>query len=162
MRKTRCQFKNTGFSLVEVVLAIAIVATSLLLFIGVFLTMFRASEKGVDLTAATVVAESQLNKFLYWKQEQEGGLDGLGLVGDAVEPGGSGKVKHNTIEYTYEIKSRIADPAMPNLRKVDVTVYWWGDDANPTVQTKTGYGNLHVTLSKLIYTKNTIALNPEE
>jgi type II secretory pathway pseudopilin PulG len=160
--------QTKGFSMVELVFAIAVIATSLLLFVGIFFTMFRATQKGVDLTAGTVVAESKLASFLYNVQEHSespydtrfpNGLDSLKDDGSVVDSGGEDL---NRVKFSYEIRSwKVStDPALVNLRKVEITTWWWGDNNNPTVvQNKAGYGKLSVVISRLVYTKNKLTLN---
>lgn len=136
-----------GFSLIELMLSISIVATSLILFIGIFMTMFAASEKGVDLTAGTVVASSQLTKALYEYQETYG-LENLPTDGSEIK---NESVTLNKTTFFYRITS--SGVGTPDLRKVDVEVWWWQNpDDKFATETRTGYGKLYVKLSRLVYT----------
>ena len=113
--------EKEGFSLIELMLAVSIIATSLLLFIGVFFAMFKSSQKGVDLTAGTVVAESVLAQYLYDRQEMSGGLP-LNLVDNVGSPI-TGTTTLNKTIFTYEITCQ--DTGTGNLKKIDVVVWWW-------------------------------------
>jgi type II secretory pathway pseudopilin PulG len=157
MEREICVKKRTvsGFSLIELVLAVSIVATALLLFIGLFFTMFRASQKGVDLTAGTIVAESVLNQYLYDQQEKTGGLT-VNLVDNSGSPY-TGTTSLNKTIFTYEITCQDTDNT--DLKKVDVQVWWWQGDVAKQ-DNKEGYGKLNVKLTRLVFTRSKMAIIP--
>lgn len=147
--------EEKGFSLIELMLAVSIIATALLLFIGVFLAMFKSSQKGVDLTAGTVVAESVLSQYLYDRQEMSGGLP-VNLIDNVGSPV-TGTATLNKTIFTYEITCQ--DVGTGNLKKIDVIVWWW-QDAGPRKEYKSGYGKLNVSISRLVYSLNTMNIIP--
>lgn len=57
--------RQPGFSLIELLVALGILATTLVMVVGVFLTVTRATQKSLDLTAGTVVAQSILSREIY-------------------------------------------------------------------------------------------------
>ncbi|MCE1248390.1 MAG: type II secretion system GspH family protein [Firmicutes bacterium] len=144
-----------GFSLIELVLAVSIVATALILFIGIFFAMFRASQKGVDLTAGTVVAESVLNQYLYDQQEKTGGLP-VNLTDNSGSPY-TGTTSLNKTIFTYEITCQDTDST--DLKRLDVQVWWWQSDATRQ-DNKEGYGKLHVKLTRMVFTRSKMAIIP--
>ncbi|MCD4784384.1 MAG: type II secretion system GspH family protein [Candidatus Eremiobacteraeota bacterium] len=147
--------EEKGFSLVELMIAVSIIATALLLFIGVFFSMFKSSQKGVDLTAGIVVAESALSEYLYDRQEMSGGLS-TNLVDNVGSPI-TGTTTLNKTIFTYEITCQ--DVGTGNLKKIDVVVWWWQDTALKK-EFKSGYGKLNVSISRLIYSQNTMNIIP--
>ncbi len=148
--------EHKGYSLIEVVLSIAIISTAILILVGLFTIMFKSSQKGVDLTIGTVVASSELAKYLYTLQETPGlGLDSLDTDGD---PPYRGTVTLNRTVFSYEIKSFSAGP---DLRKVDISVWWWQKAPDSFSQEfRTGYGRLNVKLSRIVYTKEKVRVVP--
>lgn len=54
-----------GFSLIELILSIGIVGTSLILVVGIFTMLFNGSQKAGDLTAGSVVADGIMTQTIY-------------------------------------------------------------------------------------------------
>jgi len=51
-----------AFSLVELMVAVFILSTSLLLVIGIFVVIFNSVQKGIDVTAGVSIGEMVLGK----------------------------------------------------------------------------------------------------
>src|SRR5579883_982743 len=65
MLKTAGVKVQGGFSIMELVVAVGIMATAVLLIIGIFFTLFHVSEKSVDKVAGFTIAESLLVQEAY-------------------------------------------------------------------------------------------------
>lgn len=163
---------NNGYSLLELILSMAIILVAMISIIGLFVTIFRSSQKGLDLTNGMVVAESVMNQYIYDKQEMTGGLY-ANLTDNTASPH-TGKTKrdnpneeelwpgfsHKTI-YTYKVVCTDVKTTPPlDLKKLDVTVTWWRDPARES-EYKTGYGRLTVHISRLVYTSEKMEVVPE-
>ena len=159
---------DNGFSLMELMLSMAIIVVALVSIIGLFISLFRSSQKGMDLTNGMIVAETVLNQYLYDKQGMLGGLYG-NLIENVADPE-TGTTsdselygedfKSRTI-YTYEIICRDVKNSPPkDLKKIDVTVTWWRDP-DKEGEYKSGYGRLVVKLSRLVYTSDELEVIPE-
>lgn len=158
------QEHTEGYSLMEVVFSIAIISAAILILVGLFTIMFRSSQKGVDLTIGTVVASSELAKYLYTQQEAPGGLENLDTDGF---PPYRGTVTLNRTVFSYEIRSFSvgSHPDLEDLRKVDISVWWWQETPESLSQEfkpgfRPGYGRLNVKLSRIVYTKEKVRVVP--
>jgi len=109
------QSKN-GFSLIELMVAVFIMSSALLLIIGMFTFLFNSSKKGVDLTAGTAAAERIMEEWLYSNESMIYGLAGSSYTVDMVRPPVNG--------VTFRCRIFVSSPAGA-LRKVNATVYWW-------------------------------------
>jgi len=165
---------NKGFSMVEVVISVAIIAAAMLLIMGLFLTMFTASQKGVDITNGLLIANSVMNEFLYDKQgignmgnqlynnlqDTSSPITGTTLERESGEYGFGKEFTKKTV-YTYEITCRqVSGTSDQSLKRVDVKVWWW-QDPKKAGRAKTGYGELSVTVSRLVYTGDQMEIVPE-
>jgi prepilin-type N-terminal cleavage/methylation domain-containing protein len=156
------QSKN-GFSLIELMVAVFILSSALLLIIGMFTFLFNASKKGVDLTAGTAAAERYMEEWLYQNESMIYGLASSNYQVDMVKPALNG--------ITFRCRIFVSSPAAA-LRKVNTTVYWWvnadgsaigaksyrvqqADGSWTTVTTAQGkiaeYGNTYTTITKFIF-----------
>ena len=159
---------DDGFSLAELMLSMAMIVVALVSIIGLFISLFRSSQKGMDLTNGMIVAETVLNQYLYDKQGEPGGLfenldenissPDTGTTSDSALYGKDFKSRNI---YSYEIVCRnVKDSDPKNLKKVDITVTWWRD-ANREGEYKSGYGRLTVKLTRLVYTSDQLEVIPE-
>lgn len=157
---------NNGYSLVELMLSMTIILIAMISIIGLFVTLFRSSQKGLDLTNGLVVAESVMNQYIYDKQEMAGGLysnltdNSASPVTGTTENDYGDELSHKTI-YSYQIICRDVKTTAPlDLKKLDVTVSWWRDPEKES-EYKTGYGRLTVHISRLVYTSEKMEVIPE-
>ncbi len=130
-----------GFSFLELMVSICILASSIMLILGLFVHLFNASQKSVDLTAGTVVAESVLQKYLYDTPFPPQNL--------AIPY--SGVVQLNNQAYIYTI---YVQDINSSLKRVDAVVTWW--NRTPDRASKEGYGMLKTEISRLIYRNSRI------
>lgn len=158
--------QNDGFSLVEVIVSIAIILVAIISITGLFISLLNSSQKGLDLTNGLVVAESVMNQYLYDKQETAGGLyanltdNTSSPFTGTTESDYGDELSHKTV-YSYEIVCKDMKTTAPlNLKRLDVTVSWWRDPEKES-EYKAGYGRLTVYISRLVYTSEKMEVIPE-
>ena len=132
MRPTRANARERGFSLVEVLIALIVMA------IGIFSVarMFPEGARGQVRDRLTIGA----NDYLQEKLEYLRGLtwsdpnlvDGRHPAGTATESCGSGRWQR------FYVVTTMASP-LDNLKKVDVTVTWSGAGVSDRTVTSTTY-----------------------
>ena len=155
-----------GYSFLELMLSMTIILIAMISIIGLFVSLFKSSQKGLDLTNGMVVAESVMNQYIYDKQELSGGLysnltdNSASPFTGTTENDYGDELSHKTI-YSYEIICRDVKTTAPlDLKKLDVTVSWWRDPAKES-EYRTGYGRLTVHISRLVYTSEKMEVVPE-
>lgn len=140
MKHTR---RPKAFSLIELMVAIFIIASCLLLVIGVFVFLFSSMQKGIDITTGVATSHMIMSKWIY---EHYGSLN-AGLVDSKYEI-------VNKVTYTYNIEVKACD-ADPKLMLVAMKVYWWdrySRDAHGAGEFfATGYGNFSTDISRYVY-----------
>jgi prepilin-type N-terminal cleavage/methylation domain-containing protein len=124
MRKTR-----KGFSLIELMVAVFILSSSLLLIIGMFTFLFNSSKKGVDITAGTAAGEMILEEYLYSNQ--------VAIYNMHNSPISTVNLIRSVNGVTFRCEIQVSTPAADSLRKVDATVYWFVDAGNSVNQART-------------------------
>ncbi len=183
MAVTRVEMKkrrvDSGFSLIELLISIGIIATVLLYIMGVFTTGMRANRKSVDLTSGTLVAESVISRELYdilADSQRASDFFGATYGADSNTAYVQGSETLDGTVYTYKLY--VSDVSMQMagtdasttgmgnaIKKVDVQVWWWTQDEeaaktvnpessdsveNNAKSFKQGYGVASVGLSRLI------------
>ncbi|MFP4498182.1 MAG: type II secretion system protein [Vulcanimicrobiota bacterium] len=138
---------NNGFSMMELILSLAIIGLALMFFMAVYFGLFKASQKGVDLTAGTTIAESELTQFMENLESNPAGLSSITTVTFPV----TGSSTLNTTVFDYEINGSVVPNTDGNLYKVDIVVWWWAGDEEKAK--RQGYGRLSVRMSRLVYLK---------
>ena len=153
-----------GFSLVELLVSVAIVATVLLYIIGIFTSGMKANRKSIDLTAGTLVAESVMTHELYGILSDDDKR--AKFFNSSIYSSGSscmeGTQNLNNTVFTYKLfvtdLPETFGGSNNRLKKVDVQVWWWSDDVgeegggsgNNVNAFKQGYGVLSVGLTRII------------
>lgn len=150
-----------GFSLTELVLSVFVLALALIFIIAVFTKMLAATSKGADMTAATYLAQSELDRmlndpvrlrdivnntttssFLYT------GASNLAYTTDFTD-------SLNRTTYYFQITARplISDLSSTErqLYYVEANVYWWGESPNAV---REGLGKTYLKLSRLYYLRD--------
>lgn len=133
-----------GYSLLELMVAIGILAASILLILGLVVHLFNASRKGVDLTSGIVAGKSALQEFL---NETPWPAPRLAIPY-------SGMVPLNNQSYLYYIyvQDLVSDAYGASLKRVDMIVTWWTQ--NPDIK---GYGMLKTEIARRIYRNSKIS-----
>lgn len=114
---------SRGFSMIEALVGIAIVAVSLIFLIGIYTSAFNSSQRGTDLAAGTGVAEKFLNEYIEVNREK------LNDPSVTIDPeAGTFELNQIVFYYTVEVAQTISTVGTGNpyqLRQVDVNVLWW-------------------------------------
>ena len=151
-----------GFSLIELLISMSIIATALVFLIGVFTTGMRANRKSVDLTAGVLVAESIISQELYGILQDDTKRDDFfkDSSSSATTPYVQGVRYNNNTKFTYKMfvsnVGDIGEGADNAMKTVDVQVWWWNEDSgsevdpNPSSDWRAGYGVVSVGLTRLI------------
>lgn len=148
-----------GFSLTELVLSVFILALALIFIIAVFTKMLAATSKGADMTVATYLAQSELDKmlndpvrlrdivnnttssFLYT------GASNLAYTTDFTD-------SLNRTTYYFQITAQpLINDAFTErqLYYVEANVYWWEESPDAV---REGLGRTHLRLSRLYYLRD--------
>jgi type IV pilus assembly protein PilV len=125
--------RQQGMSLIEVLVAMAVIGFGLMAMLAMQLHAMRGGQAGRHVTDAAQVAQDRMEIFqrLDWDDAALADTGGWVLGGDVetrtVQGGAAGNVPMN-----YNVDWRITDdPANPKLRLVDVRVTWYELDDPP-------------------------------
>ncbi|HXE72600.1 MAG TPA: hypothetical protein VNO81_08055 [Candidatus Nitrosotenuis sp.] len=155
-------------------IAVGILATALLLVVGIFVNVSRASQKSIDLTAGTVIAESYIAKELYsilndeTKKEAFFAAGGDPKYNSRQTPFASGTARLNQTVFVYNLYASDISPSSSTysegnrMKMVDCVVWWWQEKgvedsaeggSGPTGSLRgsaEGYGFLRADVSRLV------------
>ena len=107
--------KKRGFSLIELMVGVFILSTSLVFVIGLYGRLVKSSETSANITVGTSAGMKIMEDFL---SENEGKPLKDGSI--------FGNMNMNSVQYFYiiDVSSPITQTLDP-VKKVDVTVFWW-------------------------------------
>ncbi|MDQ7822702.1 MAG: prepilin-type N-terminal cleavage/methylation domain-containing protein [Candidatus Eremiobacteraeota bacterium] len=132
-----------GFSIIELMVAVFILSTCLLLIIGIFTFLFNSVQKGVDLTTGMAIGEMALNKYLW---------NNYGNVSSAGEVNQTETI--NKMPFYYNIRSEPVD-ADSRLLRVSCRIYWWEKGARSNTGAgefyAQGYGMFAADIVRYVY-----------
>lgn len=114
-RRRRRPTRSDGFTLIEVMIALTILATGLLTVAAAQLYAMRGGSSGRHTSEAATIAHSQIETFA------RTAFDDLAATGGNWLP--NSPLVENRIEASYSTQWRITD-VDPNLKSVDVRVTW--------------------------------------
>ncbi len=134
-----------AFSLVELMVAVFILATSLLLIIGIFVVIFNSVQKGIDVTAGMSIGEMVLSKYIFENYST--------LASGA---GQSDVVRVNHVPYNYNISvSSVEGAEAKKLFRVACKIYWWERGSRSAQGAgeyfAQGYGNYSADIIRFVY-----------
>jgi prepilin-type N-terminal cleavage/methylation domain-containing protein len=133
--------KRRGFTLAEVLLALGLGAVALLAALSLGAVAVSNQRKSIDLSAAYVLADSELQRCIYEAGSSAG--DPLWAHHDAQNP--LRAYERTSGATVYRLGLYVTDAAPPSatkLKKLDLRVHWW--DERP------GYGWLHAELTRTL------------
>ena len=129
-------------SIVELVISIGVLSTMILLVLGIYSGLINGSQKSVDLTAGSVVAEGLLSQQIYQITSNDTTRNAIyGTPCAAPTVYKSGTYSLNNIIYAYKIYSQDVSLGTPfhsqatdgttaggatTLKRLDIVV-WWND-----------------------------------
>jgi len=136
----------------ELLVAIGILATCLVMVVGVFLTVTRASQKSLDLTAGTIVAQSILSRELYGIMSNQASRKTFFDQDYQTEPLVRGTERLNQTAFTYLLYANtvLNGDTGNRVKKVDAVVWWCDEEAASAPGTKAGYGFLRSEVTRLV------------
>ena len=127
-----CRQQEKGFLMIEVVIAIVIISIALVAAGGMFIQATRANTSASQYTAATALAQEQLERL---KQQPSTYWKGLTVPRDiSLESGGISSVTLNSVAYTITTNAKTCPEDATNLVQVEVTVSW-NSNANSVMMT---------------------------
>lgn len=153
----RKNYNQDGFSLTELIFSILVLALAMIFIIGVFTKMLSATSKGQDMTVATYLAQSELDRML---NDPARLRDIANNTTANIYTGGSNLAYNatftdslNKTTYFFQITAQplIAAATEQQLYFVDVNVYWWGNNPEGI---REGIGRTNLRLSRLYYLRN--------
>ena len=142
--------RNRGLTLAELVIAIGLLASIIVIVIGLFVKLMNASTKGLDQTVALDIAQNKLDqaaqsspsKWLIYNSEAHS-------VTDPRTP----TTFHYTLTPRELTSNSAADNKMGDMYHLDLEVYWW-PEKDKEVSTRRDMGRLSVKLSRVVYIEN--------
>ncbi len=132
-----------GFSIIELMIGILILSSTIVMIVGLYTYLFKVSQKGVDLTAGTAVGEKVLEEFIQEAmtkpiEKTDGGHYAKKV--SALTSGnvfvGSKSVNSSKFYYVIEVSGDLNNSDY-RLMKVDATIRWWDNTGGlDSLQTK--------------------------
>jgi prepilin-type N-terminal cleavage/methylation domain-containing protein len=153
-----CKHKS-GFSLVEVIIAMGLLGVGILTVIGLFGQMTKDAQKATDTGAGVLAAESVLNRTISEILRDAGPVTRADFfdLDSPPEAPIQGTITANRTIMTYEITYRTLQDtggvalgsALPENRTkvVELTMWWWTDGPDSS---RAGYGFLRTSASKMV------------
>lgn len=133
--------------MLEILLAIGLIATAVLALMGLATTALNARQKSLDTETARQVARAEMGRVINSALEDlpKGSREQL-FAHTGSEPLTSGKSKIGATEFDYEVyvQPLMASSEPNRLVEVTVKVGWWGG------KTRTGMGQLQYKISQLL------------
>jgi type II secretory pathway pseudopilin PulG len=151
---TRFTFKSAGFTLLETLISVGIVAVALLTVAGVFISLLSAGSKNSDLETGVLVAQGTLSSVIY-NVENNIGYSAAQKTAIFNTPSSTalisaGTVNLDTQPYIYDVtyQTVFTDASHTNnhLSLFEIKM-WWASDSSATRQ---GQGRTSTSLSRLV------------
>lgn len=133
--------------MLEILLAIGLIATAVLALMGLATTALNARQKSLDTETARQVARAEMGRVINSALEDrpKGSRDHLfAHTGSAPLTAGKNKVGATEFDYAVYVKPVIASSKPNRLVEVTVEVGWWGGE------TRAGMGKLQYKISQLL------------
>lgn len=141
--------KAFGLTLLEVMIAMLLLATLFLSLTGLFTHLFASSTKGVDQTVAVQIAEGILENAASTSPDSWTHLD---TQEKAILDPSSKTQFHTKFTWTPQLG---APNSMGDGYLLEAEVWWWSNDPNNSSSAhRDGYGKNSVLLRRFLYLQN--------
>lgn len=159
MLKSSSTVKSKGFSLIELVISMAVLASVGLLVMATLARMLKPGQKAADLSTGVVVAQSVMEEEVHAILSGTGTMSKIDFWTNDSPPSSpiTGNITVGGTDYSYRMDYRTVrdettgDPLggtelEKQAKKVDITVWWWNATAE---ETREGYGQLQTRTTQL-------------
>ena len=144
-----CRIDSRGFSLAEVLLAMALSAVAVLTLIALSLSALRSERKSSDSLVGQLVADEAIERLVYDAQANSahpiwGADDSVNAY--AVETIVSSETNFTLVTYARDVDSATFTPR--KLKRIEVVSHWWGSESN--AKGRSGMGKLEAHAIRLV------------
>jgi len=136
--------------MIELILALTLISIAALTLVALSFTAVAARQKAENITDAMLVAEEQLALAVYSIETLPSAQHDSFWGAPLGAPYSEGSVRVGETDYNFRIEAEDvpSGTVAPNrLRKLDITVWWWGEEAG---QARVGSGQMHYSTSRLV------------
>ena len=109
--------RDNGFSLLEILIALAILVVGVASVINMFPVGLHAAKRGADFTSAGILAQEKMAEAMYLGYDVFDGASGI----EGINTGTTISFPSPDEQYSYRIYS---DAEIANLKKITLAVYW--------------------------------------
>lgn len=141
----------------ELLISVGILAVAILMVVGVFTYLFSASQKSVDVTAGTVIAEAimqdTVNRFAYDPGFRTTLHNNYSVyASDTVIQSGARAYNGTDFNYTISLQElgALGSSAVNPMFSLGVKCWWWDSGGGYAAANRQGYGRLSVELNRII------------
>jgi hypothetical protein len=134
--------------MMEVIVSVGIIATSIVVLLILFISLIKASQKSVDLAVGTTVAAGVIDKYIY--------STSFDVIEQKIESSGaspicSGIAELNNGRFLYDITGKKVTAGQ--ILRLDIAVWWWQSETSHRVGIRRGYGTLKRELTRFVTRK---------
>lgn len=150
MTRKRGIREQRGFNMIELMLALTLVAIASLTLVALSFTAVSARQKAENISDAMLVAEEQLTLAVRNIEAMPQANHSAFWDAPLTAPFAEGTIQIGESEYNFRVLANDINTgtAAPNrLRKLDITVWWWSE--NPG-EGRVGSGQLTYSASRLV------------
>lgn len=140
--------RRVGFSLAELLLALALATITILTLMALSLSGLRSNRKSTDTVSGRLVAETRMQELIYAMQSGQG--EGLWLH-SASSPYSVDTVRLGNLDFQLVVYTSDPDPTLvaPNrLRNLEVRAEWMGGEGGAS---RAGMGRLQARCVRLVH-----------
>lgn len=130
VKNNRYEQHEAGFTLLEILIAVAILSVGILGLINMQISSIQGNDRALELSEASTEGATNLESL-------------MGLAYD--DSGMAGGATGNTTQGNYTISWAVADNTpIPNVKQITMTVSWTADDGSTKTFTTTYYKALTI------------------